>query len=74
MFPRPYALPAVILLAALVLAVTGFTFIAGALVGMALGLGLWALGSERAIRPLIWFGAGIAGFAALLIARAVFFS
>lgn len=74
MFPRPYVLPAVILLAAIVLAVTGYSFLGGALTGMGLGLALWALGSERAIRPLIWFGAGITGFAALLIARAVFFS
>jgi hypothetical protein len=73
MFPRPYALPAAVLLAALVLAVTGFAFLAGALVGLALGLSLWALGVQRAVRPLIWFGAGIAGFAVLVIARAVFF-
>jgi hypothetical protein len=73
MFPRPFVLPAVILLVAVVYAVVGQTFLAGAFVGMGLGLGLWALGSERAIRPLIWFGAGIAGFAALVIAREVFF-
>lgn len=73
MFPRPYILPAVVLLVAVVYAVVGYTFLAGAFVGLALGLALWALGVERAVAPFQWFGAGIAGFAALVIAREVFF-
>ena len=73
MFPRPYVLPAVILLVAVGYAVAGYTFLAGAFVGMALGLALWALGVQRAVPPFQWFGAGIAGFAALFIAREMFF-
>jgi hypothetical protein len=73
MFPRPYILPAVVLLVALAYAFAGYAFLAGAFIGMALGLAVWALGVQRAVRPFQWFGAGIAGFAALVIAREVFF-
>lgn len=74
MFPRPYLLPVAFLLVAAVYALVGNVALASGMFGVALGLALWALGTERAIRPLMWFGAGIAGFAALLVARLVFFS
>ena len=74
MFPRPYVLPAVFLLVTAGFALAGRIDLAGSFFVLAVGLALWALGTERAIRPLMWFGAGIAGFAALLVARLVFFS
>ena len=74
MFPRPYVLPAVFLLVTAGFALAGFTALAGSFFVLSVGLALWALGTERAIRPLMWFGAGIAGFATLLVARLVFFS
>lgn len=74
MFPRPYVLPVVFLLVAVVYALVGNTPLASGFFGVAIGLTLWALGTERAVRPLMWFGAGIASFAALIIARLVFFN
>ena len=74
MVSRPYLFPVVFLLVALAYLLTGRTDLASAVAGVAFGLTLWAMGTTRALRPLIWFGAGIAGFAALLVARLVFFS
>lgn len=73
MIPRPYVLPVIVLVLAVVHLLAGRTDLASSVAGVALGLTLWAMGTQRAIRPLIWFGAGIAGFAALLVARLVFF-
>ena len=73
MFPRPYLFPVVVILLALVYFAMGRTDLASSVAGIAFGLTLWAMGTTRAIRPLMWFGAGIAGFASLLVARLLFF-
>ena len=73
MFARPFVLPAVFLLVAVVFAVTGSLFLGGAFVGISLGLGVWAIGAQRAVASLQWFGAGIAAVAVLFVARALLF-
>ena len=73
MFARPYVLPVVALFLAMLYLVMGHTDLASGVAGIAFGLTLWAMGTTRAIRPLMWFGAGIAGFSSLLVARLLFF-
>ncbi|MDX1532039.1 MAG: hypothetical protein R3362_10985 [Rhodothermales bacterium] len=59
----PFLLPAVLLIAAVAFALGGALTLAGGFVGMGVGAVLWAMGTQRGVPPLMWFGAAVAAFA-----------
>ncbi|MEM1043395.1 MAG: hypothetical protein AAGI91_12295 [Bacteroidota bacterium] len=65
-------LPLAFVALAVVQFVLGRPLVGGSYGAIALGLGLYGSGARQGVRPLQWFGAGIAAFALVILLWAAF--